>query len=646
MNIKILQNDIINKMAAGEVIERPASVVKELVENAIDAKATSISIHIKDGGKTYIEVIDNGIGIKNAEVETAFVRNATSKLSNIDDLDNMVTLGFRGEALSSISSISELTVLTKTKDEKVGIKLEIVGGKITKNECFAMVDGTSFVVKNLFFNTPTRYGFLKKDSIEANAIKEIIYRLALANPNISFKYVNNEVEILKTLGDNNLKNCIFYIYGKDIAKKLVEINCTKDGYKLCGFIALPETARSTKSYEMFFVHNRYIKNKLLTSAVENAYEDKLMISRFPAFVLNLISPEKTVDVNVNATKINARFSDETFLYNFIFTSIKNALCQEVLIPNITLEKNIPVIKNAITSSSVSFESQNKIESLLLQEKEDNKNSSKYGAKPPVNKEDFNYSKNVIKNNNLVREAPFIQAPVSYNNNNVNASNISKELIYPKIIEQQNLQDNLSSTTCPKKHTFFNNYSIIGQIFGTYWIVEDDKEIYLIDQHSAHEKIIYEKLKREFKEEKVVSQKMIQPITITVSPEEKCIIDENIDTFCKFGFGIEEFGSNAYVIREVPFIFNKSLEPNFFMELISIFSKKNITNLYEAKTDKIISMSCKKAVKANNKLSDIEAKNIITGLLELETPFTCPHGRPTIIKLTKYEIEKLFKRIQN
>ncbi len=597
--IKLLENNLINKIAAGEVIERPASIVKELVENSIDALSKNITIEIKNGGTSFIKVQDDGIGIEKNQIKTAFLRHATSKLEKIDDLDSILTLGFRGEALASIASISMVEMITNTGNNSIGSKIEIEGGQVVKEEEIASLKGTTFIVKNIFFNTPARKKFLKKDSVEGGYISEIVNRLALAHPNISFTYINNGVLMLKTTGDNNLKNTAFYIYGKEIAKKLIKIQASKNGFKIEGLIGIPELSRGNRSYENFFINGRYIKSNLVQEAIEEGYEGKLMVGKFPIFIINMVVPENTIDVNVHPTKLEVRFEDENFIYNFLCEAIQKTLKKEVLIPNIEFEDKINVLK----TKPFNVEMQKKLEdNFLKNDKEDNLNIKKY-------EKEKNLEKNLLKDKNIIDD--------EYNKKNQH-----------------------------KKHTFFNNYKIVGQIFSTYWIVEQNGEMFIIDQHSAHERIIYEEFNEKFKNETINSQKLLEPIVINATPLEKSIIEENKELFFKFGFDIEEFGLNNYAIRQVPFIFKGPVETNFFNDILDILLNKNISTLYDTKVEKIISMSCKKAVKANDRLSFIEAKALIDQMLNLENPFSCPHGRPTIIKMTKYEIEKLFKRIQN
>ena len=648
--IKLLENNLINKIAAGEVIERPASIVKELVENSIDAFSKNIIIEIKNGGTSFIKIQDDGIGIEKNQIKKAFLRHATSKLEKIDDLDSILTLGFRGEALASIASISMVEMSTKTKNEEIGNKIVIEGGKIISEEEIASLQGTTFIVKNIFFNTPARRKFLKKDSVEGEYVSEIVNRLALAHPNISFTYINNGVEILRTTGDGDLKNTVFYIYGKEICKKLIPINAIKNGFKISGLIGIPELSRGNRSYENFFINGRYIKSNVVQSAIEEGYEGKLMVGKFPVFIINMSVPQNTVDVNVHPTKLEVRFEDENFIHNFLCDAIEKTLKNQVLIPNIEFEDKKTFLEVTETKP-FNIEVQKQLEDLLVEDEEQIVTKPKTHTNTPLVVNEV-AEEELIKKTELISRLykPKEETKKSTIEKDVSNINIQQPIIQNIIIEDE--ENKIEEKTQKfkeksiKKHNFFNNYKIVGQIFSTYWIIEQNNEIFIIDQHSAHERVIYEELSQKYKKENISSQRLIEPIVIKATPLEKSTIEQNISLFEKFGFDIEEFGLNTYAIRQVPFIFKTPVEPSFFTELLDMLVDKNISNVYDAKIEKIISMSCKKAVKANDRLSFIEAKSLIEKILKLENPFSCPHGRPTIIKMTKYEIEKLFKRIQN
>lgn len=657
--IKILDNNLINKIAAGEVVERPSSIVKEIVENSIDAGATNITIEIKDGGKSLIKITDNGKGIPKSQIKTAFLRHATSKLSDISDLDSLLTLGFRGEALSSISSISQVHMVTKTKDDSIGSSIEIDGGVIVKESEVATLRGTTLSIKNIFFNTPVRRKFLKKDSVEGNYVTEIINKLALSNCQVAFTYINNGSEIFKTVGDNNLKNTAFYIYGKEICKKLIPIEATKDGFSLYGLISLPEISRSNRTYETFFINNRYVKSSIVSSAIEDGYSNKLMKGKFPIFILYLSTPDATVDVNVHPTKLEVRFADEPFIRTFLSSVISKALSEQVLIPSVSIPSQIysndltekqKTVLDELLANDISVPDTdiviNNVNVDTIPSFDDKHIHSPHNTESNITKGVlmFNEDSSLIdemleidddSNHSSLNDILFPSSPIMQS---IPKNTQKYEPVNPKILHQEKISIN--------RDLFFHNYKVLGQIFGTYWLVEQGDELFIIDQHSAHEKVIYEKLIKEFYSQSVATQELIEPINIAVSPLENTAISQNIDLFNNLGFRIIEVDNNSYDIQAVPFIFKNPANIDYFNELLSILMDKTVDNAYDINVKKIISMSCKQAVKANDRLGFIEAEALIGSLLKLDDPFNCPHGRPTIIKMSKYEIEKLFKRIQN
>ena len=718
--IKLLEDNLINKIAAGEVIERPASIVKELIENSIDALATEIVIEIKNGGISFIKITDNGTGIKKEQIKTAFLRHSTSKISNEKDLDTISTLGFRGEALASIASIAKVTLITKTKDDTLGTKFVIEGGKFIKQEEKETLVGTTFIIQDVFFNIPVRRKFLKKASVEGTYISEIVNRLALGHKEISFKYINNNSIIMNTFATDDIKKTVLNIYGKEIAKKMVYLQEEKEGYKLTGLIALPEMSRGNRNYQNFFLDGRYIKSDVIKKAIEEAYGDRIMINKFPIYVLNLDRGQNIVDVNVHPTKLEVRFEDDIFIFEFIKNAVLKVLKEQVLIPEVSLTKPITPIKKqkidnieqtTIKAQNAQQPIQEDLQEGLIEEdvlydylfnnkdfdlknidkhkkdintfdnnKEDFAKNFTYDAALDDNKEDFpkNFTYDTALDNNkedfpknftydaafdnkqkdFVENFTYDTNNNAYNNNSDNttfgAFLVKEEPFSPTDKDdlnnitkygENNKQDNNKNNNF-KRNDFFKDYKIVGQFFNTYWLVEQNNEIFLIDQHSAHEKIIYEQYIKSFKEQKIAKQRLFEPFVINVSENEKIAIEQNFNLLSEFGFTIEQLEPSLYCVSEVPFIFKSPVEPKFFIEVLDIIMDKDISNIYDLKIEKIISMSCKKAVKANNRLSYIEAKALIEQLLTLENPFNCPHGRPTIIKMTKYEIEKLFKRVQN
>lgn len=641
-NIRLLDNNLINKIAAGEVVERPASVVKELMENSIDAGATSITVEVKEGGISLIKITDNGKGIPKEELKTAFLRHATSKLRTLDDLEDIMTLGFRGEALSSIASVAQVEMITKTQANPVANKIVINGGIVEKEEESAGNNGTVFIMKNLFYNTPARRKFLKKPATEGGYVSEVVNRIALGHPEIAIKYINNGNTIMQTNGNGDIKSVVLYIYGRQIASQMIETSYSKDGFIVEGLVAKPELSRGNRNYENFFINGRYIKSSIVQNAVEEAYKGKLMVGKFPVFVLNLKVPANTVDVNVHPTKLEVRFSDDNLIYDIIYNAVLKALKNTELIPEVTWDKPKKIKSNNVQSTLEDIETNkadiNKVESIISKSVDD----FKYDDKPILSNlgvaEKLPEPKNTVLNtaNNLYYE------PI-YNEQKVVENTIERENIIEKSEEKPILNE---VKVKEKRKPFFNNYRIVGQLFATYWIVEQNNCMYLIDQHAAHERALYEDFTEKFKNSQISSQQLLQPIAVNLSESEKVIVEENIELLESFGFEIEEFGARTYAIRAVPYVFNSPSNVSFFMDIVDTLADKNLKSIYDTKEDAIAMMSCKAAVKGNDRLSYSEAQELIQRLLSLEDPFTCPHGRPTIIEMTKYELEKKFKRIQD
>ncbi len=639
-DIKILTDQMINKIAAGEVVERPASVVKELVENSIDAGATAITIEINNGGKDLIKITDNGCGIERDFVEVAFLRHATSKIENIDDLRNVMTMGFRGEALSSIASVSSVELVTKTKNDELGYKIELEGGKVTNKEEVAALHGTSFKIKNLFFNVPARLKFLKKTSSESSAVTDLINKFALGNPNVSFKYINNATTLLDTSGDGDLKKVIFNIYGRNVAKALIDLDYKDKLIKLTGYVCKGEEYRSNRGYCNFYINGRYVKSDILQKAVEDGYKGKLPIGKFPIYVIKMeIDPEE-VDVNVHPTKLEVRFRDEDFVYESVYGAIITLFKENILIPKASFEnKKDTIQKNKFTP----FEVDESLVNIIDLTEEKIVEPVKIFEDVEVEKKeelDINWDKMSFKE---ALKSPIEEEKSQSLSKIIYAEDKNIEKTHKQVVTEEK-RDNIIEIK-KEERKFFKNYHIIGQIFDTYWLLESDGTSYIIDQHSAHEKIMYEELMKKFKNDEVSSQTLLMPISIVLNEEEVEVLNNNMDLFNRFGFDIEVFGKDTFAIRGVPYVFNAINNASFFMEILENIKLVGNTydNIHEAFSEKIISMSCKAAVKANDKLSVEDAKVLIEQLISLENPFNCPHGRPTIIELSKYEIEKLFKR---
>lgn len=619
--IRKLDDYTINKIAAGEVVERPASVVKELVENSIDAQASAITVEIKDGGISLIRVTDNGIGIPKEDVTTALLRHTTSKITAVEDLDKIESLGFRGEALASIAAVSQLEIITKAYGEVTGKRVECYGGKIITEEEVGCPEGTTIIMRNLFYNIPARKKFLKKPATESSYISDMVYKIALGHPEVSFKFINNNSVVFHTSGNNELKNAVFNVYGKEVVKHMLSIEETEQDLKLIGLIGKPSLNRANRSYENFYINGRYIKSKILENAVEDAYNTLLPINKFPVVVLHIFIPANKIDVNVHPTKMEVRFKDEEEIYQFIYNGIHKNLFKEDLIPQVNL---------------------------------DNKKEKLFNPEPVQGRlpEPFE-----IKRKNLEYKDISIHPVFSPEDKNIKVKESNQELNFS---HKENLYENKPCGTEKKeactifekekvhkedKAPSFRHYKIIGQVFQTYWLVEQDNSLYIVDQHAAHERILYEKFIHDFKQGKVYSQPLLEPVVFEVTPKEKEIVEDNISLFKKFGFEIEEFGESAYLVRELPILFEGPVDSSFFLEIIDTLNDERIKNLYDMKLNHIALLSCKGAVKAKDQLSTVEAKALIEELLNLDNPFTCPHGRPTIISMSQYELEKKFKRVQ-
>ena len=609
-SIKLLDNHTINKIAAGEVVERPASVVKELVENSIDAKASAITVEIKDGGISMIRITDNGIGISPTNVQTAFLRHATSKIETDLDLETVLSLGFRGEALASIAAISQLELITKTRDELTGTRIELHAGEVIADEEVGCPEGSTIIMRNIFFNTPPRKKFLNSPASEAAKISDIVYKLALGHPQISFKYINNNKMVFNTTGNHNLKNCVMNVYGKEIAREAMEIKFEEGPLSLVGILGKPGTSRSNRSYENFFINGRYIKSDVIQRAVEDAYKTVLMTGKFPVAILHLIIEPENIDVNVHPTKMEVRFKDNESIYNFIYESVRKTLTSQNLIPEVTFTPRAKVTKQG------PIHTQQRIpEPFEIKRKDHNIPTAK--TMVPEVKASNPYIPPVKRDGLFVKEEK--PREIKANHNQTKASRDEPRKVY-------------------------RDYTIVGQFFNTYWMIEIDQSIYMIDQHAAHERILYEKLLEEFYARDPLKQSLLEPIVMNVSPKEKLVIEKYMDLLGHFGFEIEEFGQDAYASRTVPILFNGPAHQNLLSELLDLLMEQELPSVYETQVSTLASMACKAAVKAHDKLSDLECKQIIEDLMALENPYTCPHGRPTIVSMTQHEIEKKFKRI--
>lgn len=634
--IQVLDQHTIDKIAAGEVVERPASVVKELVENAIDSGANAITIEIKEGGISFIRITDNGCGIPAEEVETAFLRHATSKITSIEDLLTASSLGFRGEALSSIAAVAQVELITKTSDSLTGVRYEIHGGVEQTREEIGCPEGTTFIVRNLFYNTPARRKFLKTAMTEGGYINELVEQIAMSRPDISFKFVNNGQNKLNTSGNGNIRDIIYHIYGRDISGNLMPIDAWREEMHISGFVAKPYVSRGNRSFEHYFVNGRYIKSPIITKAIEEAYKTFVMVHKFPFVVLNLEVDSKLLDVNVHPRKMEMRYSRGEELYKFIFEEIRAVLLQKELIPEVSKapEKGKKASMGKGSSAPEPFEVKRKAQ--MQAELQSNR--------PVADSTVQSYVKGNESAVTLVREEN------KYNNNIMSTNDVQKKSM-PSPIKSGERK------TTPKEEqmSFFSSgflsenarpkHRLIGQLFRTYWLIEYENNLFIMDQHAAHEKVMYEKLMQQYQNREVLSQQLNPPLVISVNPRQLEVLQEHQQFFADMGFQMESFGGKEYMLRSVPLETYGLAAQDIFIDFIdSLMEEGNHLNM-DLFIYKIATMACKAAVKGNMSLSTQEADALIDQLLKLENPYNCPHGRPTIVAMTETEIEKKFKRIQ-
>lgn len=679
--IQVLDQTTIDKIAAGEVVEKPYSVVKELVENAIDAGSTAITVEIKDGGISLIRITDNGCGIEKEQIEMAFLRHSTSKIRKVEDLYTISSLGFRGEALSSISAVAQVELLTKTAGSFIGSRFLINGGKKVSLEEIGVPEGTTIIVRNLFYNTPARKKFLKSATTEGNYIQNLVEKLALSHPEISFKFINNNQIKLQTSGNCNLKDIIYQIYGKDIASNLVEISFESDEAKIKGYIGKPLISRGNRQYENYFVNGRYVKSNIVSKAIENAYKNFLMQHKYPFTVIMASFEGKYVDVNVHPTKMELRFSEEEKVFQLFYHGIFESLSHRELISSDDLEnskdkKNLLKQQNSaktdktkphIPKTAEPFEKkrieqeragrealtgenqisqienkktltgENEITSVGTDESEPKE------VKPLLDKGNENkivYNKNdVLAHNKDLMSKNKVQYKADEKEAVSQAQVLRETTNYPKVTKQMSMFEEHMVEKSVR-----DEIKIIGQVFDTYWILEYEDKMYMIDQHAAHEKVLYERMIKLLKNKEFTSQMLNPPLIITVSANEAQVLEEYRSQFEQVGFEIEPFGGKEYAIRAIPGNLYGLNEKSIFLEMLDDISNESMKKTPDTILDKIATMSCKAAVKGNMKLSYSEAAELMKELMELENPYHCPHGRPVIVSISKKEMEKKFKRI--
>ena len=748
-NIVLLDELTINQIAAGEVIERPASVIKEMVENSIDAGATNITVEIKNGGISYIKVTDNGKGIAQDDLEIAFERHATSKIRSAEDLNTVVSMGFRGEALASIASISNVEMVSKTKEQETGYKIVVEGGNILQKEEIGCQTGTSITVRNLFYNTPVRYKFLKKDYTESGYIEDVITRIALVNPEISIKLINTGKTVIQTNGNGDIKSVIYNIYGKDIANGIIDVSYQYEDIQIAGIIGKPEIARSNRSNQLYFVNKRYIKDKTLSAATEQAYKGLIPIGKFGFVILNItINPSK-VDVNVHPAKLEVRFEEENKVFQSIYHAIKDTLLKGELVANTEKHQDMT---NFLNEREMDFEQRLKN---IRESKQENQNGGLFSFRKQNNKqiEKYTEEESEIKTNTLLEEkheenekkeetnvATHEETNESTNEKNEKMEEINEEIqagekkeentvdeveksniignpidtsdvleqlkemkktienesqnkqikTEPTILKEENEKYDLEQENFKEMYTklfgtapisdskekeqqekkeknsietsatdivqdnisIFQNeeefkipeYKYIGIVFKTYIIIEIEKEMYILDQHAAHERIMYEKIKKNYYSEKSKdSQILLLPDIITLTHKEMDIAKENMEMFKQAGFILEEFGENTIKLIGVPTVCIDIDTKELFLETLDEINTVARTAKQEKEEKFIATVACKAAVKANMALTEQEVESLMDKLLQLPNPFTCPHGRPTAIKMTKYDIERKFAR---
>ena len=660
--IQVLDQITIDKIAAGEVIERPASIVKELVENSIDAKAASVTVEIQDGGISLIRVTDNGSGIEREDIRNAFLRHSTSKIRKVEDLAHIASLGFRGEALSSISAVTRTELITKTKEDTFGTRYVIEGGVEQSLEDAGAPDGTTFLVRQLFYNVPARRKFLKTPMTEAGHVQDLLMRLALSHPEVAFTFINNGQTKMRTSGNGKLKDVIYSIYGREAAANLIELDYSMDGLVMKGYLGKPVITRGNRNFENYFVNGRYVKNAMLSKAIEDAYKDFLMQHKFPFVVIHFQVDGEKIDVNVHPTKMEMRFQRQQDVYNIVYEGVHRTLLEPELIPQV--EAPAPKVI-----------SQPKSESPFLLKP---KTAPRPMEKKPEEKEEPHDEAYFMKK--------MKERVLSYHQRNSSAEVAKKEQIFRPQAQAERIKDALARAKEVEKQpqkqaeeqpeliretpvyetkpvteekaeqlNLFEEhllkrekkaeYKLIGQVFETYWLVEFENSLYIIDQHAAHERVLYERTLKEMKNREFTAQYLSPPIILSLSMQEAQVLNENMDRFTRIGFEIEPFGGEEYAVRAIPDNLFGIAKKELLLEMLDDLADGISTSMTpELIDEKVASMSCKAAVKGNNRLSAQEAAALIGELLLLENPYHCPHGRPTIIAMTQRELEKKFKRI--
>lgn len=705
--IAVLDQQTIDKIAAGEVVERPSSIVKELVENAIDAGATAVTVEITDGGKKMIRITDNGGGMERDQVPLAFLRHATSKIEKVEDLEHIASLGFRGEALSSIAAVAQVELITKTPSALSGVRYVINGGVQESLEDMGAPEGTTFLVRNLFYNTPARSKFLKSDTTEGNYVSTLMEQLALSHPEISFKYIQNKQVKLHTSGNYNIKDVIYNIYGRDITKALLEVSYENDFMKIEGFVGKPEISRGNRTFENYYINGRFVKNRIIAKGIEDAYKGFLMQHKFPFVSLHIQMEGNDLDVNVHPSKMEVRFARGTEVYDAVYETVHKALTTREMIQTVPFGKEEPVKKlssvvkpgdvpdpfetrrraempeyrtqvaNTVNrTSNVSIKGNDRTVSApdtAMDKKQISSYSTLprgtitmaeqavreqkiYQTKDPFTKAEEKLFEGTINDKNIHEKQPDAmqvnmsqKANVSVNKNvvdsNENAETCDESAERVQEVEKQQKPQQLElfeeKLLAPESRS---RHQLIGQIFDTYWLVQFEDRFFIIDQHAAHEKVYYERFVKRFREQTIESQYLSPPLIVSLNLQEEALLETNRKYFEDFGFEIEPFGGKEYCINAVPTNLYGLDEEELFLEMLDNLASEKDKDPLGIFASRLATMACKAAVKGNHQMSVQEANMLIDELLTLDNPYHCPHGRPTIISMTKTELEKKFKRI--
>ena len=677
--IAVLDQQTIDKIAAGEVVERPSSIVKELVENAIDAGATAVTVEITDGGKKMIRITDNGGGMERDQVPLAFLRHATSKIEKVEDLEHIASLGFRGEALSSIAAVAQVELITKTPSALSGVRYVINGGVQESLEDMGAPEGTTFLVRNLFYNTPARSKFLKSDTTEGNYVSTLMEQLALSHPEISFKYIQNKQVKLHTSGNYNIKDVIYNIYGRDITKALLEVSYENDFMKIEGFVGKPEISRGNRTFENYYINGRFVKNRIIAKGIEDAYKGFLMQHKFPFVSLHIQMEGNDLDVNVHPSKMEVRFARGTEVYDAVYETVHKALTTREMIQTVPFGKEEPVKKlssvvkpgdvpepfemkrraempeyrtqvaNTVNrTSNVSIKGNDRTVS-APDTAMDKKQFSSYSTLP---RGTITMAEQAVREQKIYQtKDPFTKAEEKLFEGTINDKNIHEK--QPDAM-QVNMSQEVEKQQKPQQLELFkekllapesrSRHQLIGQIFDTYWLVQFEDKFFIIDQHAAHEKVYYERFVKRFREQTVESQYLSPPLIVSLNLQEEALLKANRKYFEDFGFEIEPFGGKEYCINAVPANLYGLTEEELFLEMLDNLASEKDKDPLGIFASRLATMACKAAVKGNHQMSDREANALIDELLTMENPYHCPHGRPTIISMTKTELEKKFKRI--